>query len=213
MNWTEILVVFDFVCAAPFFVCVVLLLGLFAVHKKKTKKKNDIPLKCIQFFFIILFRFLFFFFWLQFSFYAARHFHRYANTVVFDIQRPLTKLCSWYACIILCAVSHFILSVSFSVSMSLFHSPVFQRVSSDRSVYCTILHCIHNIYEKKVKLFACCCWNISWQCTLIECSSLHSFYSLHPHRDSLFFLSFSLSLSLLMLFITFIIINKLRESL
>lgn len=69
-------------------------------------EENDIPLKCYHFFLLQFF--------LVTIFVAARHFHRYANTVVFDIQRPLTKSCSWYACIILCAV------ISISISHCIF---------------------------------------------------------------------------------------------
>lgn len=157
MNCTRILVVFDFVCvpsfpfSSSFTVVGRGFLGFFAVRKKKRRTTFRLNVT-ISSFFIFLSSSVFFS-WLRFFFYfaATRHFHRYANTVVFDIQRPLTKLRSWYACIILCAVSHF---TSLSFSSFLFISEILS-VFSDRSVHCTIYNTNRMKKIERFVLFAC----------------------------------------------------------
>lgn len=75
----------------------------------------------------------------EYLFIALRYFHCYANKVLFDIQRPLTKLCFWYAYIILCAVCHF---------SQLTHNTIFYLKNQSARCICFMLH--QNRYKRRI---------------------------------------------------------------
>lgn len=94
----------------PFWMCV----------QKETRRRHSA--KNVTGFFLLGFEYLFI---------ALPYFHCYANKVLFDIQRPLTKLCFWYAYIILCAVCHF---------SQLTHNTIFYLKNQSARCICFMLH-------------------------------------------------------------------------